>query len=88
MSKILKNYYRFNYGIVKRLRNNWMFSDTEDGADASSMFYSLLCTAHVNDVKPFNLLKHLFYEIPKAKTIEDIENLADIIMGIKLIPEQ
>ena len=69
-------------------RNNWMFSDTEDGADASSMFYSILCTANVNGVKPFNLLKHLFYEIPKAKTIEDIENLADVIMGIKPLPEQ
>jgi len=68
-------------------RNNWMFSDTEAGADASSMFYSILCTANVNGVKPYNLLKYLFQEIPKAKTIEDIENLADIIMGIKPLPD-
>ncbi|OFZ17756.1 MAG: hypothetical protein A2Z20_02675 [Bdellovibrionales bacterium RBG_16_40_8] len=68
-------------------RNNWMFSDTEAGADASSMFYSVLCTANVNGVKPFQLLKHLFQEIPKAKTIEDIENLADIIMGVKPLPD-
>jgi transposase len=69
-------------------RNNWMFSDTEAGADASSMFYSVLCTANVNGVKPFNLLKYLFQEIPKAKTLEDIENLADIIMGIKSLPDK
>lgn len=68
-------------------RNNWMFSDTEAGADASSMFYSVLCTANVNGLKPFNLLKYLFQEIPKAKTLEDIENLADIIMGIKSIAD-
>lgn len=68
-------------------RNNWMFSDTEAGADASSMFYSVLCTANVNGVKPFNLLKYLFQKIPKAKTLEDIENLADIIMGIKPLPD-
>ncbi len=68
-------------------RNNWMFSDTEAGADASSMFYSMLCTANVNGVKPFNLLRHLFQEIPKAKTLENIENLADIIMGIKPLPD-
>jgi transposase len=80
-------------GFVERIirkfaigRNNWMFSDTEAGADASSMFYSVLCTANINGVKPFNLMKHLFHEIPKAKTLEDIENLADIIMGIKPLP--
>lgn len=82
-------------GFVERIirkfaigRNNWMFSDTEAGADASAMFYSVLCTANINGVKPFNLMKYLFQEIPKAKTIEDIENLADIIMGIKSLPNQ
>lgn len=69
-------------------RNNWMFADTEAGANASSMFYSILCTANVNGVKPYNLLKYLFQEIPKAYTLEDIENLADIIMGIKPLPSQ
>lgn len=68
-------------------RNNWIFSDTEAGADACALFYSLLCTANVNGVKPYNLMKHLFQEIPKAKTLEDIENLADIIMGIKSLPD-
>lgn len=29
-------------------RNKWMFSDTEAGAEASAMFYSLLCTAKIN----------------------------------------
>ena len=82
-------------GFVERIirkfaigRNNWMFSDTEAGADASAMFYSVLCTANINGVKPFNLMKYLFHEIPKAKTLEDIENLADIIMGIKSLPGQ
>lgn len=81
-------------GFVERIirkfaigRNNWMFSDTEAGADASSMFYSILCTANINGVKPFNLMKYLFHEIPKAKTLEDIENLADVIMGIKPLPD-
>ena len=63
-------------------RNNWMFADTEAGAHASAMFYSLLCTAKVNDVNIYDAMKYLFNEIPKAKTIEDFEHLADIIMGI------
>ena len=66
-------------------RNNWMFADTEAGAHASAMFYSLLCTAKVNDVKIFEAMKYLFTEIPKATTIEDFERLADVIMGIKPI---
>ena len=63
-------------------RNNWMFADTEAGAHASAMFYSLLCTAKVNDVNIYEAMKYLFNEIPKAKTIEDFEHLAEIIMGI------
>lgn len=63
-------------------RNSWMFADTEAGAHASAMFYSLLCTAKVNDVNIYEAMKYLFNEIPKTKTIEDYERLADIIMGI------
>lgn len=63
-------------------RNNWLFADTEAGAHASAMFYSLLCTAKVNDVNIFEAMKYLFNEIPKAKSIDDYEHLADIIMGI------
>jgi transposase len=63
-------------------RNNWMFADTEAGAHASAMFYSLLCTAKVNDVNIYEAMKYLFNEIPKAKSIEDFERLADVIMGI------
>lgn len=63
-------------------RNNWMFADTEAGAHASAMFYSLLCTAKINDVNIFEVMKFLFAELPKAKSIEDFERLADVIMGI------
>ena len=67
-------------------RNNWMFSDTEAGAEASAMFYSLLVTAKVNGVKTYDAMKYLFEQLPKANKAEDIEHLADIITGIKTIP--
>ena len=67
-------------------RNNWMFADTEAGAHASAMFYSLLCTAKVNDVNIFEAMKYLFNEIPKDNSIDNYEHLADIIMGIKPVP--
>jgi transposase len=67
-------------------RNNWMFADTEAGAHASAMFYSMLCTAKVNDVNIFEAMNYLFTEVPKAQFIEDFERLADVIMGIMPIP--
>jgi transposase len=64
-------------------RNNWMFADTEAGANASAMFYSLLVTAKINNVNIYEAMRYLFTEIPKATTLEQFESLADIIMGIK-----
>jgi transposase len=62
-------------------RNNWLFSDTEDGAEASSLFYSLIVTAKLNGVNPFDALETIFNEIPKAKTLEDVERLADLLLN-------
>lgn len=62
-------------------RNNWLFSDTEDGAEASAILYSLVVTAKVNGVNPYAALVKLFAEIPLAKTIEDFERLAEIILS-------
>ncbi|MGZ3796967.1 MAG: IS66 family transposase [Pseudobdellovibrionaceae bacterium] len=67
-------------------RNNWMFADSESGANASAMFYSLLCTMKINDVNLYAAMTLLFREIPKSKTIEDFEILADIIVGARPIP--
>ena len=67
-------------------RNNWMFADTEAGAHASAMFYSLLCTAKSNDVNIYEAMKYLFTEIPKSTSVEQFEKLADIIMGITPLP--
>jgi transposase len=61
-------------------RNNWMFSDTEAGAEASALLYSLLVTMKINNVNPYKALKTLFTELPKAKTLEDYERLADLIV--------
>jgi transposase len=67
-------------------RNNWIFSDTVDGANASALFYSLIVTAKINGVNPYKALEYIFTEIPKAKNIEDYERLAEIIVGLKQIP--
>lgn len=62
-------------------RNNWLFSDTVAGANASSTLYSIVITAKVNGVNPYKALTRLYSELPLAKTIEDFERLADYILS-------
>lgn len=62
-------------------RNNWLFADTEAGANASSTLYSLVVTAKFNGVNPYKALVQLFTELPKAKSIDDYERLADLILS-------
>ena len=45
-------------------RKNWLFSNTERGADASAMFYSIIETAKENGLKPFEYLKFIFEAAP------------------------
>lgn len=61
-------------------RNNWLFSDSEEGAGASSVLYSLVITAKMNGVNPYKALVTLFTELPKAKTREEFGRLADLLL--------
>ncbi len=64
-------------------RNIWLFSDTEAGAEASSLSYSFIVTTKLNGANPYEVLETIFTEIPKAKTIEDVERLADLLLNRK-----
>lgn len=56
-------------------RRNWLFSDTARGAKSSAYLYSLIETAKANGLEPYAYLRHLFTELPKAQTLEQIEAL-------------
>lgn len=56
-------------------RKNWMFSGTVEGAEASASLFSLIETAKANNVEPYSYLRHIFTELPKAKTLEDYDAL-------------
>jgi transposase len=66
-------------------RKNWLFSDTENGAEASSLFYSFVVTAKLNGVNPYEALRQIFELVPLATTIDDFEKLADILVTPKTI---
>jgi transposase len=56
-------------------RRNWLFSDTVKGAKSSANLYSLIETAKANGLEPYRYLRHVFDELPKAKSLEAIEKL-------------
>jgi transposase len=56
-------------------RKGWLFSDTPAGATASARLYSLVQTAKVNGLEPYAYLRHVFTELPKAQSLQDIEAL-------------
>lgn len=56
-------------------RKNWMFSNSQAGAKASAMLYSIIETAKANGLEPYAYLCTLFTRLPSCETVEDFENL-------------
>ncbi|MFK7823598.1 MAG: IS66 family transposase [Oligoflexales bacterium] len=56
-------------------RSNWVFSNSCAGAEASATLYSLIESAKVNGLDPFNYLCIIFKELCKAEYLEDYERL-------------
>jgi hypothetical protein len=53
-------------------RKAWLFSNTPDGAEASSVMYSIIETAKENGLHPFQYVKFLLEVLPNA-TSESID---------------
>jgi transposase len=45
-------------------RRAWLFSDTPQGARASAVLYSIICTAKANGLEPYSYLRELFEKLP------------------------
>ena len=56
-------------------RKNWLFSASVKGAKASANLYSLIETAKANGLEPYAYLKHVFTELPKATSFDDVDCL-------------
>lgn len=62
-------------------RKSWMFSDTPAGAGASARLYGLVETAKANGLEPYAYLRRVFAELPRAKTLADVEALLPWIVA-------
>lgn len=56
-------------------RKNWLFSATVPDAKSSANLYSLIETAKANQLDPYKYLRHIFTELPKSETVNQIEAL-------------
>jgi transposase len=56
-------------------RKNWLFSDSVKGIESGTNLYSLIHTAKANHLEPYQYLRHVFTELPKADYVEAIEAL-------------
>jgi len=66
-------------------RKNWLFSDTQAGANASGMIYSILQTARGNGLDPYAYMRHLLTELPKCQTADQIAKLLPHKIDFKIL---
>lgn len=56
-------------------RKAWLFANTKTGAQASAALYSLVETAKINGLEPYDYLCRLLTELPKANNNEQLQQL-------------
>tara|TARA_Y100000589_G_scaffold272868_1_gene266111 strand:- start:11 stop:472 length:462 start_codon:yes stop_codon:yes gene_type:complete len=69
-------------------RKNWLFADTPRGARASAVFYSLIETAKLHGLEPYDYLCSLLTALPYAETVEQLEALLPWNMKASLAAEK
>ena len=56
-------------------RKNWMFSNSEKGAQASSVIFSIIETCKANNVNSYNYLRYIFENIHKVQNKQQLRSL-------------
>lgn len=66
-------------------RKNWLFANTPQGADASCIIYSIVETAKLNNLIPYEYLRYLLEQMPGMKLTE--ENINKLMPWSESIPD-
>ena len=56
-------------------RKNFLFANTESGAQGSAVMYSIIETAKENSLDPYRYLTYIFKKAPNLKNGENINML-------------
>ncbi|MHB1483648.1 MAG: IS66 family transposase [Saccharofermentanales bacterium] len=68
-------------------RKNHLFSDTQNGAHASAVIYSLVETTKENNLKPYEYFKYLLTNMPNSDFRENPDRIQDFLPWSDKIPE-
>lgn len=68
-------------------RKNWLFSDTDKGADASAGCYSIIESAKLNNLNVFGYLTYLLTELPKLGDVQDSNQLDHLMPWSDSLPD-
>lgn len=68
-------------------RKNWLFSNTQKGATASAIIYSVIETAKANALSPFHYLTYLLEQLPNIDTT-DLEKLDALLPWSESLPDE
>jgi transposase len=66
-------------------RKNWLFANTQRGANASATIYSIVESAKENGLNPFSYLQYFFERLPNID-IQDQNTLDELLTWLS--PDQ
>ena len=69
-------------------RKNWIFSNTQGGARASAIYYSLIISARENGLNPFEYLTWIFTNAPNLGKPGYVANISDLLPDSTALPEK
>lgn len=73
---------------VEHNKKNWAMIDSINGAKASAIIYSIVQTAKINNLRPYDYLELLLTELPKNITNEDTSYLEKLLPWNKDVQKQ
>lgn len=68
-------------------RKNWLFADTQDGARANAIYYSLIETAKVNHLNINKYIRYLLETLPQLNGEQTEEEIEKYLPWSEKLPE-
>ena len=69
-------------------RKNWLFADTEEGAKANAIYYSLIESAKENHLNIYKYIKYLLDELPQLEEAQEEKEIEKYLPWSKELPEE
>jgi hypothetical protein len=68
-------------------RKNWLFADSQDGARANAIFYSLIESAKANNLNIYKYINYLLDVLPQLEDVQTEEDIEKYLPWSKELPK-